>query len=84
MLKVTICIGSNCHVKGSKKVIEELQYLVASENLKDKINLAGAFCTGDCGENCGEGVSVLVGEKHFSIKPSETKALFENEIKPLI
>ncbi|MFI3166903.1 MAG: (2Fe-2S) ferredoxin domain-containing protein [Bacillota bacterium] len=84
MLKVTICIGSNCHVKGSKKVIEELQYLVTTGDLKEKINLAGAFCTGDCGKQCGEGVSVVVGEKHFSINPSETKALFEKEILPLI
>ncbi len=84
MLKVTICIGSNCHVKGSKKVIEELQFLVKTEGLQDKITLAGAFCTGDCGKGCGDGVSVLVGEKHFNIKPEETKALFANEIKSQI
>ncbi len=84
MLKITICIGSNCHVKGSKKVIEELQYLVASKDLKDKINLAGAFCTGDCGKGCGDGVNVMIEGKHFNILPEDTKTFFEKEILKLI
>ena len=28
MVKVTVCIGSSCHIKGSRQVVEELQYLI--------------------------------------------------------
>lgn len=47
-MKVTICIGSFCHVKGAPQVIAELQRLVAEHNLKDKVELAGKFCMGRC------------------------------------
>ena len=26
-MKCTICIGSSCHLKGSRQIVEELQYL---------------------------------------------------------
>ena len=32
-MKVTVCIGSSCHIKGSRKVVESLQELIAKENL---------------------------------------------------
>ena len=42
-MKVTICIGSSCHLKGSRQVVEQLQQLVSENNLKDQIELAGTF-----------------------------------------
>lgn len=36
-MKVTVCIGSACHVKGSRQVVEELQYLINENNLKEKV-----------------------------------------------
>ncbi len=35
-MKVTICIGSSCHIKGSRQVVEELQHLIAQHQLQDK------------------------------------------------
>ena len=55
MAKITVCIGSSCHLKGSRKVVEELQYLVKTNKLDDDVELGGAFCMGKCG---AEGVSV--------------------------
>ena len=37
MLKITVCIGSSCHIKGSRQVVEQLQYLIAENNLGDKV-----------------------------------------------
>ena len=34
-MKITICIGSSCHLKGSRQIVEELQRLVAEGGLKD-------------------------------------------------
>ena len=50
MIKIKVCIGSACHVKGSRRVVEGLQYQIAERKLKDKINLGGVFCMGRCQE----------------------------------
>ena len=47
-MKVTVCIGSSCHLKGSRQVVERLQALIAENNLKDKVELSGKFCMGNC------------------------------------
>ena len=47
-MKVTICIGSACHLKGSREIIKQLQALVAEHGIGDKVDLNGAFCTGNC------------------------------------
>ena len=75
-MKITICIGSSCHLKGSRLVVEQLQALVAERKLEDKIELCGAFCM--C--NCTNGVSVKIHEELFSLKPEEIAAFFENEV----
>ena len=49
-MKVTVCIGSSCHLKGSRQVVEKLQQLIAENNLKDKVDLGGTFCLGRCQE----------------------------------
>ncbi len=76
MVKVTICIGSSCHLKGSRQIVEELQRLVAANRLKDKVELAGQFCMG----NCQNGVCVTVNGENFSLKPEDTKAFFETQV----
>ncbi|MDR1569248.1 MAG: NAD(P)H-dependent oxidoreductase subunit E [Oscillospiraceae bacterium] len=75
-MKVTVCIGSSCHLKGSRQVVEELQYLISESNLKDRIELSGTFCMG----NCQNGVCVTVNEQLFSVQPSSAKGFFEREI----
>ena len=77
MMKVTICIGSACHSKGSREIIEKLQKLVTANGLSDKVDLNGAFCTG----NCDHGVCVTVDGELYSLQPEDTEAFFENEIK---
>lgn len=75
-MKVTICIGSSCHLKGSRQIVEQLQYLVAENNLQDKVDLSGTFCMG----NCVNGVNVTVDGKQFSLSPETTKNFFDKEI----
>ena len=64
-MKVTVCIGSSCHLKGSRAVVERLQQLVAENDLKDRVELSGKFCMG----NCRNGVSVTVDDELFSVSP---------------
>lgn len=77
-MKIVICIGSSCHLKGSRQIVEQLQYLVAENNLKDKVELSGTFCMG----NCTNGVCVTLDGKLFSLKPETTKEFFEKEVLP--
>ena len=75
-MKVTVCLGSSCHLKGARQVVEELQYLIAQNNLKDKVELAGTFCMG----KCQKGVCVTRDDEFFSVSPETTKAFFEKEV----
>ena len=74
--KITVCIGSSCHVKGSRQIVDELRYLVKENHLEDKVELAGSFCLG----KCEQGVCVTVDGQLFSVQPDKTKDFFENEI----
>ncbi|MCQ2479270.1 MAG: (2Fe-2S) ferredoxin domain-containing protein [Clostridia bacterium] len=76
-MKVTVCIGSSCHIKGSRQVVEQLQYLINENNLGDKVELGGTFCLG----NCQKGVCVTIDGQLFSVTPDSTKDFFEENIK---
>ncbi len=76
-MKVTVCIGSSCHIKGSRQVVERLQHLIAQEKLGDRVELGGTFCRG----KCQEGVCVTVDDRFFSVSPDTVDGFFENEIK---
>lgn len=76
-MKVTVCIGSSCHIKGSRQVVERLQHLIAQEKLGDRVELGGTFCMG----KCEEGVCVTVDDRFFSVSPDTVDGFFENEIK---
>lgn len=76
MKKVVVCIGSSCHLKGSRQVVEELQKLIDQNNLKEEVELAGTFCMG----NCQKGVSVKLNDQLFSVSPQTVEEFFENEI----
>ena len=75
-MKITVCIGSSCHIKGSRRVVERLTELLNENNLTDKVNLGGAFCMG----KCQEGVCVTVCDKFYSVTPDTVDSFFENEV----
>lgn len=75
-MKVTVCIGSSCHIKGSRQVVEELQRLIAEYKLGDKIELSGTFCMG----NCQNGVCVTVDDAFFPVSPDSTEKFFMDNI----
>ena len=76
MLKITVCIGSSCHIKGSRQVVEQLQYLIAENNLGEKVELSGTFCMG----KCQQGVCVTVNDTFHSVTPENVAEFFANEV----
>lgn len=75
-MKVTVCIGSSCHIKGSRQVVEQLQYLINKNNLGDKVELAGTFCMG----KCQHGVCVTIGNSEYSVLPDTVEDFFNENI----
>ena len=76
-MKVTVCIGSSCHIKGARQVVEQLQQLVADNGLKEKVDLGGTFCM----DKCQQGVCVTVDDQFHSVSPETVEQFFETEIK---
>ena len=75
-MKIKICIGSSCHIKGSRQVVETFQDLAAKHGLSDKVEMSGTFCMG----NCKNGVCVTLDDKKFSLTPETTAEFFEKEV----
>ena len=76
MLKITVCIGSSCHIKGSRQVVEQIQSLIAENSLGDKVDLGGTFCMG----KCQQGVCVTVNDEFFSVTPDSVGEFFAKEV----
>ena len=76
MLKLTVCIGSSCHIKGSRQVVGTFKELIEKNSLQNEVELAGTFCMG----RCQEGVCVTIDDDFFSVSPETTAEFFEKEI----
>ena len=75
-MKITVCIGSSCHIKGSRRVVEQLQYLISEHQLGEKVELGGTFCMG----RCQEGVCVTVDDRFCSVSPDAVDDFFRKEV----
>lgn len=75
-MKVTICVGSTCHLLGSKTVVDRFKELVQQNNVAEKVDLAGKFCMG----KCGEGVCITIDDVKHTIQPADAEEFFKNEI----
>ena len=75
-MKVTVCIGSSCHIKGSRQVVEQFQNLINKNGLNDKVELAGAFCMGEC----QKGVCTKIDDVVYSVTPATAEEFFNTEI----
>ena len=75
-MKITVCVGSSCHLKGSHQVVERLQELITKNNLKDQVELLGTFCIG----KCQLGVCVTVDDEFHSVSPDNVDAFFETVV----
>ncbi len=75
-MKVTICVGSTCHLLGSRTVVERFKALVEEHQLQDRVELSGKFCMG----KCGEGVCVTIDDVTHIIQKEEAEEFFNREI----
>ncbi len=77
MITISVCVGSACHLKGSYKVIQELQRLIKENKLEHMVEIKGAFCIG----RCTEAVSVTVNDEGtFSLNENNIESFFQETI----
>lgn len=62
MITVTVCVGSSCHIKGARDMINRFNDFITKEGLENKVELKGSFCM----ERCGEGINWMFGDEILS------------------
>lgn len=67
MTTVTVCVGSSCHVKGSRSLIAAFVRLMKELGREDQVELKGAFCM----ERCGQGVNWHLGDRTITSSSAE-------------
>lgn len=77
-MKITVCIGSSCHLKGSRQVVQTLQRLIAEHQLQDQVELSGTFCL----NNCQNGVCATLDGELVSLSPDTTETFFNERVLP--
>ena len=75
-MKIMICVGSTCHLCGSKRVVTRFQELVEENNLQVQVELAGKFCMG----KCGEGVNLTIDDVPYCVQPDGVDEFFKREV----
>jgi len=77
MVKIKVCVGSSCYLKGAQKVIDYLEETIKNGDLSQKLELSGAFCL----ENCGDGIAISINDEIFHVAtPEEAKQKIESII----
>ncbi len=77
MMKIVICVGSSCHLRGARDVARILEKLIRHHQLEQQIELKGSFCMGECVNN---GVCVQVNDKKYTLVPADTERFFQDHI----
>lgn len=75
---IQVCVGSSCHMKGSKRIVELMQQALAASDLQHEVELAGSFCTGQCNR---VGVTITVDDATYTdVTPENFTAFFDDKI----
>ncbi len=77
-LQIKVCVGTNCHTKGSQKILKALSSDIESRGLEDAVDIQATFCF----EKCGEAPNVMIGDQLISSCTFErAREVLERELK---
>ncbi|AQQ09478.1 NADP-reducing hydrogenase subunit HndC [Sedimentisphaera cyanobacteriorum] len=71
-ISVNVCVGTSCHLRGSRKILQDMMDYVHQKDLEDKVNIQATFCF----EKCDKGPNVRIDDKIIS-KCDSAKAVEE-------
>ena len=81
-MKVTVCIGSSCHLKGSQDIVDLLERAVEEHQIEDEVVLSGSFCIGKCNR---VGVTVQINDDiHIGVTRENFREFFKEHILDVI
>ena len=76
-MKISVCVGSSCHLKGSYNIINLMKENLEKNGLTDKVELAASFCLG----KCTNGVSVKVNDEVITgVTPDTFEEMFNEKV----
>jgi NADH-quinone oxidoreductase subunit G len=77
-VKVSVCAGTNCFLKGSQNILHDLLNRVQERNLQDQVQISASFCF----ENCDRGPTVSVdGRKIPHCTAEAARAEIDEKLK---
>ena len=81
-MKIQICVGSSCHLKGAPEIVRLLTEAIQKYELEADVMLAGCFCMGKCNR---DGVTVKIDDTvHPGITAGNFKEFFDDHILRII
>lgn len=81
-MTIEICLGSACHVKGSRRIFALVEKAIKDNKLEKKVKLAGTLCLGQCGS---DGVNMKIDEEILTgVKEENFKEIFKNKVLDVV
>jgi len=78
---VTVCVGSSCHIRGSRAVLKRFAEIIKTEGLDSQVALAGSFCM----ERCGEHINWMFGDEEISsVSVEQAEQTFRDKLKEVM
>lgn len=75
---IQVCIGSSCHLKGSKEIVEMMESAISERSLESEVTLAGSFCIGKCSP---VGITIQIDDDVFTgVTKEDFKDFFEANV----
>ncbi len=79
-LPVHVCVGTNCHVRGSQKLLQHVLQYVSDNVLEDAVDVQATFCF----EQCDRGPTVTIGGQPINrCTPSRAIEVLRKELEAL-
>ncbi|MBX3007340.1 MAG: [FeFe] hydrogenase, group A [Melioribacteraceae bacterium] len=74
-VEIKVCVGTNCYLKKSQKLMSLLFKYVEMHGLAEKVEISATFCM----EKCSEGPNVMIDDQHIPKCTLEKAVIALNE-----
>ncbi len=81
VVDVGVCIGTNCYIKGSWKLLEGLAAELKRRGLLERCRVKARFCTGQC----QDGPNITIGRQIIStVNPDDAAGIIDRYVLPAL
>jgi NADH-quinone oxidoreductase subunit G len=78
-IPVSVCVGTNCYLRGSYDTLKKLTDLAREAGVSDKLDFKATFCF----ERCKKSPNVKVGDTIYGeVTPDTAEQFFKETIVP--